>query len=278
MKLIGKLIITAKIETITGLHIGGSKNTKRIGDIDNNVIKSAKGIPYIPGSSLKGKLRSMLTRKEGSIAISADDLKKDIDDIKSKIKDSKTPRSKLPVLEEYKQVLEEHLNNEKTDDKFTYLYQIFGSSGNEDSIYKTRLIIRDAYLDTDAFDAEFGDKKEYLDSDYSQSKFENVINRVSGTALHPRQIERVPAGAEFYFKMVYDNYDDNESENHLTKIANAMAMLQDDYIGGSGSRGYGEIKFNNVETQYKRITDEGYKPAEANNLTEIFDNIFNTEA
>ena len=64
MKLMGKLFIDGKIKALTGLHIGGSKTDAAIGDIDNCVIKTSEGVPYIPGSSLKGKLRSLLEKKE----------------------------------------------------------------------------------------------------------------------------------------------------------------------------------------------------------------------
>ncbi len=276
MKLIGKFIISGTIRTLTGLHIGGSKNTKRIGDIDNNIIKSAKGIPYIPGSSLKGKMRSMLTKQVGSVAISADDLQRDIEGVDKKIKEEKKKdkqnSDKINTLEKYIKLLENKLKEGKTDDNenFKYLYEIFGSPGNEDSIERTRLLIRDACLDTEAFEEKFGDKKEYLDFKYSQSKFENVINRVSGTALHPRQLERVPAGAEFDFKMVYDVYNDEKAEDHLKRISNAMELLEDDYVGGSGSRGYGEIEFADVVTKYKSISDEGYQLTKANNYSDLF--------
>ena len=65
MKLQGKLFINGKIKALTGLHIGASKTDAAIGDIDNSVIKTSEGVPYIPGSSLKGKLRSLLEKKEG---------------------------------------------------------------------------------------------------------------------------------------------------------------------------------------------------------------------
>ena len=109
--LIGKIFIKGKIVTQTGLHIGGSKSSLDIGGIDLNVIKTAKGVPFIPGSSLKGKLRTMLARLEGS-----EDFKQDSDKIK----------------------------------------QIFGDSGDNDKQRgkATRLLVRDAVLDTEKFEAE----------------------------------------------------------------------------------------------------------------------------
>jgi len=60
LQLKGKILITGTIVVRTGLAIGGSKTAMNIGGIDSPVIRDAKGVPYIPGSSLKGKMRSLL--------------------------------------------------------------------------------------------------------------------------------------------------------------------------------------------------------------------------
>jgi CRISPR-associated protein Csm3 len=67
-KLLYKLHITGDIILESGLHIGGSEADLDIGGIDQEVIKVKQGskkVPYIPGSSLKGKLRSLLGRHYG---------------------------------------------------------------------------------------------------------------------------------------------------------------------------------------------------------------------
>lgn len=215
MKLTGKFIITGEIKCETGLHIGGSKTALDIGGIDLNVIKTANGIPYIPGSSLKGKLRSMLAREEGS-----ENPKNDSDTIK----------------------------------------EIFGDSpaGKDDPGKITRLIVRDSLLkNSDEMLNKEGDFTD-LELDYTEGKWENTIDRKSGTAGSPRQIERVPAGAIFSFEIVYDIYDDKandkfKKEIHLEEIKKALRLLQDDYLGGSGSRGYGKIVFKNLSAVEKTI-------------------------
>jgi CRISPR-associated protein Csm3 len=110
-----------------------------------------------------------------------------------------------------------------------------------------------------------GDFKE-LELDYTESKWENTIDRKSGTAGNPRQIERVPAEAIFSFEIVYDIYDDKKNnkfkkEIHLEEIKKALRLLQDDYLGGSGSRGYGKIVFENLSAVEKTIKnyEEGNK-------------------
>jgi len=212
IKLISKYFIKGQIKAVTGLHIGGSKTALDIGGIDLNVIKTAAGVPYIPGSSLKGKLRSMLAKEYGNDDVKNDEL---------------------------------------------IIQEIFGESPSANSTGRiTRLIVRDSFLNIDHFDKE-KEEGEFteLELDYTEGKWENTIDRKSGTAGNPRQIERVPAGAIFDFELVYDVYDDNKKDDHLKEIKKAMRLLQDDYIGGSGSRGYGKIEFVNVQSGTKTIED-----------------------
>ncbi|MEM8896069.1 MAG: RAMP superfamily CRISPR-associated protein, partial [Bacteroidota bacterium] len=77
MKLQKKLILTGYIKAETGLHIGGTEGSLDIGGMNNPVIKTINDMPYIPGSSLKGKLRSLLARAHGSKALTKRDLKKE---------------------------------------------------------------------------------------------------------------------------------------------------------------------------------------------------------
>ena len=65
LKLVGKLILAGELHCETGLHIGAGKGSLEIGGADNPVVKDAFGLPYIPGSSLRGKLRSLLENSLG---------------------------------------------------------------------------------------------------------------------------------------------------------------------------------------------------------------------
>lgn len=83
MTLLGKIKIKGTLETLSGLHIGGSQTSLEVGGVDNAVIKTGSGQPYIPGSSLKGKLRNMLARASGSKDVTEDiELEKSGSDIK----------------------------------------------------------------------------------------------------------------------------------------------------------------------------------------------------
>jgi len=246
-RLIAKIFIKGKIQAETGLHIGGSKASLDIGGVDLNVIKTPKGEPFIPGSSLKGKLRSMLARVEGSEAVNR----------------SGSDNKKANVA----------------DEDFNYLNQLFGCSGDDkDSMPKgeiTRVVVRDAGLNIKAFENLNFD----LDDEFTTVKWENTIDRRKGTAEHPRQLERVPAGAQFDFEIVYDLYDDSTkpytfsdketahygsqtktsrtiAEKHAWSLLVAMKLLQDDYLGGQGSRGYGKISFQGVTVLQKDINPE----------------------
>lgn len=91
----------------------------------------------------------------------------------------------------------------------------------------------------------------------TEIKFENTINRITSVA-NPRQIERVPAGAEFDFKLVYNIEDMGDLEEDLNNIKTAINLVEDDYIGGHGTRGYGRIEFKDLDYEIKsyNIFDE----------------------
>ncbi|NTW63913.1 MAG: type III-A CRISPR-associated RAMP protein Csm3 [Chlorobiaceae bacterium] len=205
-KFTGKVFIRGRIVAKTGLHIGGSKTTLDIGAVDLNVIKTAEGLPFIPGSSLKGKLRSILAREEGS---------------------------------------------ERVEDDSVIIKRIFGSAKDKVSGDSARLIVRDAFI--------AGDAREGDEGLCTETKWENTIDRTTGAARHPRQVERVLAGTEFDFEMVYNIYDDIKEEREwkgdLDAVFRAMHILEDDYLGGQGSRGYGRVCFRNVSVTRKLISD-----------------------
>lgn len=215
MRLISKIFITGQIKLITGLHIGGSKTALDIGGIDLNVIKTSEGVPFIPGSSLKGKLRSLLARETGSYSVDSDN-----------------------------ETIKEIFGDPPT-----------ASNGQNGKI--TRLLVRDSFIIPESKsklekkEGEFSD----LELEYTEIKWENTIDRKSGTAQHPRQLERVPAGTIFDFELVYNEFDDNKTDNHISEIKKAMKLLEDDYLGGSGSRGFGKIKFINVKFEKKDINN-----------------------
>lgn len=224
MKLIKKLFINGKIELLSGLHVGGSSTALDIGGIDSNVIKNANGVPYIPGSSIKGKMRSLLEMKYSKYTQRTGKVDSGMD---SSANDSNPDIQKL-----------------------------FGSVAKE-SDFKTRLIVRDAFLNEEVYKQMKNktDEFEKLELDYTEGKWENNINRLTSAAT-PRQLERVPAGAKFDFSVIFTFYKENDKEL-LKMLLEGMQLLEDDYLGGSGSRGYGQIVFNDISILEK--TAENYK-------------------
>ncbi len=210
-KLTNKIFIQGTITCETGLRIGGNKSSLEIGGLDLNIIKTANGVPYIPGSSIKGKIRSLLGKVRGK---------------------------------------------EKADDDPMEMKKLFGESGGKEVKGITRLFVRDAHLNTDEFKKQF--TNEYVkDSGYSEVKTENVINRSTGKAEHPRNIERVPANAVFQFDMVIDGYDNENIESYIKLLNNGFELLELDYLGGHGSRGSGKVKISITEIKGKTISEEG---------------------
>lgn len=198
-KLVKKIKISCRLHVLTGLHIGGSKENVEIGGIDCPVIKVAtrKNQPYIPGSSLKGKMRCLLEQVAGATKVGA---------------------------------------NEKVNNMF--------GTANKDNTLPSKLIVRDAYLtDKSVTDLEACDA---LDMPYTENKFENTIDRVAGKAEHPRQQERVPAGAEFAVEMILNIWDDDNEKELMAMLEEGIRLIENDYLGGSGSRGYGQVKFEDL--------------------------------
>ncbi|MEN3185042.1 MAG: type III-A CRISPR-associated RAMP protein Csm3 [Atribacterota bacterium] len=216
MKLfLGKVFLHGEIEVRTGLHIGGARDSMEIGGMDNPVIKTLQGIPYIPASSLKGKVRCLLERKYG-------------------VRKAKKEGEPCGCGE-------------------CFICQLFGSHSS-DSKTLTRLYIRDAFLNEDHYRKTFRFPFEE-DFTYTEEKAENIIDRLKGTAQHPRFMERIPAGARFFLKMMVNFYQDDHIADLAKYLVEGLRLLEDDYLGGSGSRGYGQVIFWNLQVNAKSKKD-----------------------
>ncbi len=204
----GKLILKGAMKCETGLHIGASRDIIEIGGVDNPVMRDPlTGYPYIPGSSLKGKLRSIAERLEAK-----------------------------PLNRETGNGY-----RHECSDRECRVCRLFGSTGGEqreDNI-PSRLRVRDVFLTPESVDMLRG-----IDTplNFTELKYENALDRVT-CAANPRPVERVPAGAEFAYEVVYDLEEEGHCLEDLQKLLHCMAVLEDDYLGGHGSRGYGKIRF-----------------------------------
>lgn len=208
----GNVIIKGKIHCDTGLSIGGNKESFEIGGIDNPVIRDpVTRYPYIPGSSLKGKMRALLEWNLGKI---------EADGGVHQCKTTEKAKN-CPVC------------------------RIFGTSaGEEIKLGPTRLIVRDSHPTEDTIKMWEGLDTGLL---YTEWKKENTINRVTSKA-NPRDMERIPKDSEFEFEMVYGIYDINDGGaqdlKFIDTVFEAIRSLEGSTLGGSGSRGYGKVKFS----------------------------------
>lgn len=212
MKLEKKIIYNGTIELLTGLHIGGTNASLNIGGPDKFVVRNPiNSLPYIPGSSLKGKMRSLIEIANG-----------------------------------------ESDNGETSNSIETKSGKLFGISGDNKSSHPSRIIIRDAELISDVriFDN--------TDLFITESKTEVSINRITSQAK-PRTFERVPAGAEFKLSMILNIFEGEDEKELIGILENAIKLLQDDYLGGNGSRGYGQIKISLDEPIIKIINNGNYE-------------------
>ena len=130
--------------------------------------------------------------------------------------------------------------------------RLFGSSN---PIIISRLQFQDVLLSDKSIE-EF--KEVEFDLPYTEIKYENTINRATGIA-NPRQLERVPAGSEFDFKIVYNIEKIEDFKEDMKNILLMINVLEDDYLGGHGTRGYGRVKFKNLSLELKTYTEENRK-------------------
>lgn len=220
---VGHAVITGKLHLRSGLHIGAGKETIEIGGIDNPVVKHPHTRePYVPGSSLKGKLRFLLEWAFG------------------KVREDGKPWGMDAI-------------SGQTFEPDDVVLRIFGTAAKRDvwAGGPTRLVVRDAPL-TRAWVARARDEG----LDLIEEKTEVVIDRIAGKAHHdfgPRHTERVPAGAEFELEMVFRLYDTGDGGARdkacLNWLIAGLGLLEQDALGGSGSRGYGRVEFLDLKAR-----------------------------
>ena len=230
MKLTNIIEIKAKLELQTGLHIGAGDSEMHIGGIDNSVIKHPiTQSPYIPGSSLKGKIRTLLEWRSGAVQSTPLTLKEV----------SKNP-------EEVKNILR--------------LFGISGDTKNSEQEVAEIGVSRLAFWDC-ALDAEWEKAIRNDNQLLTEAKNENTIDRITSTAGNPRQTERVPAGAKFDFKLMLRQFEGDKPEL-LALVLKGLKLLEMDSLGGSGSRGYGKVKFVELTVNGKLCSLDDIKPFE----------------
>lgn len=223
-----------EIETLTGLYIGAGKTGMRIGGVDNEFIRNpVNDEPYIPGSSLKGKVRSLLEYYSGLLAVSSKGNVLSVADI-TKAKSNKDLCSEKD-MEDILKLFGTSASSNKQDNK----------EQNNQSVEKygiTRLLFSDLYLNKDNKDTSNNTKT----NDYDLTKIfevkpETTINRFTGKAEHPRFTERVVAGTKFTGTITLKVFNQDDENKFITLLKIGLKLLELDALGGSSSRGYGKV-------------------------------------
>lgn len=206
------LIVSGRLVCETGLHVGGANESIEIGGIDNIIIRDANSdLPFIPGSSLKGKMRSLMELNNSQ---STENI------IQTRGKPCKCGTC-LPC-------------------------KIFGVSADDSRVEgkqtgPTRLIVRDLFPTNETL--QLWDENEEVIRG-AEVKYENTIDRITSSA-NPRPSERVPRGSEFNMELIFSVYNEEDQEN-FQGVFEALRLLEDNYLGGSGTRGYGKITFKEI--------------------------------
>ena len=230
MQLTKICLIEGGIELVTGLHIGAGSEEMHIGGTDNPVVKNpVNRRPYIPGSSLKGKMRSLLEWQAGTVGET----------------DGK------PIGFGYASGIED----EKKRTRAENILKLFGGApeGDRDDAFirrigPTRLAFWDCPID-EGWIKQMDDRS----VSYTEVKMENIIDRIGGAAQHPRSNERVPAGARFDFRLTMRVHD---GENLFPEVLRGLRLVELTGLGASGSRGYGKVRFLDLTRDGESIQPE----------------------
>lgn len=229
--LIGKLLLDGEMICETGLHIGAGKGSLDLGGADNPVVKDAFGRPYVPGSSLRGRIRSLLEQAGGLVA----------------------PTDLIYLSRRRGQEVRIH-QSDAPGDEVGLLFgrnpgrmdRVSGDSFESTAASPARLTAYDAPLELDSITQQM---RENLDDELTEVKSENSIDRITAQS-NARTLERVPAGAKFRVRFVLDILCEEDREL-VASFVQGLRLLEDDALGGGGSRGSGRVSFTNWKLTWR---------------------------
>ncbi len=243
-RFLGNIVLKGQMECLTGLHIGGSKEKMEIGGVDSPVIRDPLTMyPYVPGSSLKGKMRSLLEYALGKVQPS-----------NGQFRFCECGKPDCPIC------------------------RVFGSAAENRSMGPTRLIVRDAHPSEKTIELWKSLDTELL---YTEYKGENGIDRIT-SAANPRFVERVVKGSVFNVEFIYSVFDVGDGirdAEYFRHVLEALTLVEHSALGKSGSRGYGQVSFKFTEPMvvlaedYRNATDV-FKDASKPHQHPIFEGKF----
>ena len=231
LKLIGKLILEGEMRCETGLHVGAGKGSLEIGGSDNPVVKDASAAPTCPAARCAARsarcwssppawpsrpnwytFRGARGRKCASI--------------RATVPTTRSACCSAAIRAAWSGVQGETLETTQAT--------------------PARLAVFDAPLDPESITAQM---RENLDDELTEVKSENAIDRITSQA-NPRTLERVPAGARFKTRLVMDVLCDEDAPLFL-RVLEGLRLLEDDTLGGGGSRGSGRVSFSNLRLVWR---------------------------
>jgi len=231
LRFLGKLIVEGDLVCETSLHIGAGKGSLEIGGADNPVVKDAFGHPYVPGSSLRGKIRALLEQVSGAAVPSELVFLSRRRGQEVRIHQSDEPGDEICLLFGRNPGRMDRVNGEPLESR---------------NATPSRLTVYDAPLDVASITPQM---RENLDDEITEVKSENSIDRITSQA-NPRTLERVPASARFRVRMVLDILCP-EDKPLLARLVQGMRLLEDDALGGGGSRGSGRVRFAGLKLTWR---------------------------
>jgi len=221
MRILATYRIGGIIKVQTGLHIGSGIQTFSVGGIDSFVIKTPAGLPYIPGSSLKGKLRSELEWKHGMVNTEKDRIISEYN--------QNHPNALYSSLSSKEEQIKVLSKVKECNCGTCKVCKLFGHK-NTKEIRLERAIFRDNFIRETTVQCE--------------EKYENTISRITSDAT-PRCIERVPINTQFDLRIVFKTYEPNDIDL-LCLLFDGLKLIEDSFLGGGGSRGNGQVSFSGI--------------------------------
>lgn len=215
-KLIGFVKRTGVMTVETGLQINGPGVEIGPGGLDTEVVKNPlTKLPYIPGSSFKGKMRALLEKALGKVNVGVDK------------KGNPTGKPCGCGRED------------------CLICILFGAHMNTTSkAGSPRLKFRDMDLCE-----EFHGK-----SGITEPKAATMIDRESGTASNGslRTVERVSAGVKFNYEIIIEIYEGDNKEKFIDTLNKGMKLIENTGLGGGTSHGNGKVSFT-INDEYTKI-------------------------
>lgn len=203
--------LKGKICVQTGLHIGGSTETMEIGGVDNPILRNSNNNePYIPGSSLKGKMRSLMEWHLGKLHPKGDPFM------------DRNPN--CPIT------------------------RVFGHNAEKDNpVGPTRLIVRDSFL-TDQSRQAFSAGQDLTEVKHENSI--NRITAMANPRPLERVVPGVTFDLDIAYRVIdTGDGGKTDEQNFADVVLKALALVERDYLGGAGSRGCGKVEFKDLKDE-----------------------------